>query len=219
MFDAVKIRTQIERSALDEMGLSLEQARDVSFHMTDWLDDLQDYVKFCESPDSFDPDEIDKLLLAFLNHVPNHVAAAAKLYADSPVSDVFKVGAIVPNENWRDPSRREADVLAHLFQIDFPGRDNLAAQASSAQVCRIDAEGSLRFLVDGPLAEVVGRIPVEGFYYDGEAEPSRSRPAVHLLVHVIEGRLHELEVYKDDGDDIIVSPFDVALAQIVVTAQ
>lgn len=219
MFDAEKVRTQIERTALDQMELSPEHARDVAFHMTDWLDALQRFVKFCENPDSYSPEEVDELLLAFLIHVPNHVAAAAKLYADMAVSDVFKVGSIVPNENWRDPSRREVDVLAHLFRADFRGRDNLAAQARNAQVCRIDADGSLRFLVDGPLAEVVGRVPVEGFYHDGEAEPGRLRPAVHLLVHVIDGRLHELEVYKDDGGDIIASPFDVALAQIVVTAR
>jgi hypothetical protein len=219
MFDAEKIRTQIERSAVDEMELSPEQALEVAFHMTDWLDDLQRYVKFCENPGSFGPEEVDELLLAFLVHVPNHVAAAAKLYADMPVSDVFKVGAIVPNENWRDLSRREADVLAHLFRADFLGRDELVAQASTAQACRVDTEGSLRFLVDGPLAEVVGRVPVEGFYHDGEAEPGRLRPAVHLLVHVIDGRLHELEVYKDDGADIIVSPFDVAWSQITVTAR
>jgi hypothetical protein len=96
MFDAAKIRTQIERSALDEMELSPERARDVAFHMTDWLDDLQRYVKFCENPDSYSPEEVDELLLALLGHVPNHIAAAAKLYADMPVSDIFAVGSTAP---------------------------------------------------------------------------------------------------------------------------
>lgn len=61
--------------------------------MTDWLDDLRRYVSFCEAPENFEPEEIDELLLAFLVHAPNHVAAAAKLYADYPVSDIFGVGA------------------------------------------------------------------------------------------------------------------------------
>lgn len=92
MFDAGRIRECIGRAALTEMELSPEVARDVAFHMTDWLDDLQRYVKFCEAPESFEPEEIDKLLLAFLAHVPNHLAAAAKLYADQSVTDVFGVG-------------------------------------------------------------------------------------------------------------------------------
>lgn len=78
------------------MELSPERARDVAFHMTDWLDDLQRYVKFCENPDSYGPEEVDELLLAFLGHVPNHIAAAAKLYADMPVSDIFAVGSTTP---------------------------------------------------------------------------------------------------------------------------
>ncbi len=79
------------------MALPPEAARDVAFHMTDWLDDLERYAAFCEKPDSFAPEQVDKLLLAFLGHVPNHIAAAAKLYADLPVSDVFKVGATRAN--------------------------------------------------------------------------------------------------------------------------
>jgi hypothetical protein len=31
-----------------------------------------------------------------LIHVPNHIAAAAKLYAGFPVSDIFEVGAVAP---------------------------------------------------------------------------------------------------------------------------
>jgi len=39
-----------------------------------------------------------------------------------------------------------------------------------------------------------------------------------LLLHVIEGRLHELEVYKDDGSDILIGPYEVPLAEIEVSA-
>jgi len=93
MFDAALIQSCIERAALKEMGLTPEIARDVAFHMTDWLDDLHRYVKFCEAPETLTPEELDDLLLRFLSHVPNHLAAAAKLYADFPVADIFRVGA------------------------------------------------------------------------------------------------------------------------------
>ncbi|ULJ74351.1 hypothetical protein [Rhizobium gallicum] len=42
--------------------------------------------------------------------------------------------------------------------------------------------------------------------------PNRgSGPAIHLLIHVLEGKLHEFEVYKDDGTAITVIPADVDL--------
>jgi hypothetical protein len=37
--------------------------------------------------------EVSELLIGFLVHVPNHVAAASKLYTDVPVTDIFGVGA------------------------------------------------------------------------------------------------------------------------------
>ncbi|CAN7178190.1 hypothetical protein LJR090_000484 [Bosea sp. LjRoot90] len=98
MFDLEKIRAKIECVAIDEMERSPEEAREVAFHMTDWLDDLHRYVKFCENPDESTPAAVNDMLLAFLIHVPNHMAAAAKLYAGFPVSDIFGVGAIATTD-------------------------------------------------------------------------------------------------------------------------
>ncbi len=96
MFDIEKIRARIERVAMDEIDKPPEEAREVAFHMTDWMDDLNRYVRFCENPDSSSPEAVSDMLLAFLIHVPNHIAAAAKLYAGFPVSDIFEVGAVAP---------------------------------------------------------------------------------------------------------------------------
>ena len=52
----------------------------------------------CAEPDSLSSGEVNEMLLAFLTHVPNHVAAAAKLYADFPVTDVFGVDAVGRSE-------------------------------------------------------------------------------------------------------------------------
>ncbi len=98
MFDPSRIRAQIERAGIEAMELSPENARDVAFHMTDWLDDLRRYTEFCQNPENSDPEALNELLLAFLGHVPNHVAAAAKLYADFPVADIFSVGAVAPSD-------------------------------------------------------------------------------------------------------------------------
>lgn len=121
------------------------------------------------------------------------------------------------NEPWRALEPAEVAVLDLLLANDFPGRSELAAQARSALASRIDHEGSLRFQVDGPQAEVRGRVPVEGHYHDDGSGPGPHRPAVNLLLHVVEGRLHELEVYKDDGSAILIQPFAIPLAEIEVS--
>jgi len=55
---------------------------------------------------------------------------------------------------------------------------------------------------------------VEGRYPDGSDDPVG--PAVNLLLHVVDGRLHELEVYKDDGNDFVVGPSEAPPARIEV---
>lgn len=84
----------------------------------------------------------------------------------------------------------------------------LPPQVESASVARIDSDGSLQFRTVGPNAPVLQRVPVEGRYSDGAH--TALGPAVNLLLHVVNGRLHELEVYKDDGSVITVCPFEVA---------
>jgi hypothetical protein len=94
MFDREDIRARIKEVAVAKGSLSPTAAADVAFYMTDWLSDLDACVKFFRTPDDLTVDQVHALLVAFLVHVPNHLAAAAKLYVDSPVSDVFGVGAV-----------------------------------------------------------------------------------------------------------------------------
>ena len=39
-------------------------------------------------------------------------------------------------------------------------------------------------------------------------------PHVHLLPHVTDGRLHELEIYKDDGTPIRVGAYEIEPTRI-----
>lgn len=121
-----------------------------------------------------------------------------------PWSDAF---------DWRPLEPRERAVLDRLLTAEFPGRDRLAAQARTALVRQIDDEGSLRFRVEGAPAVVTGRVPAEGSYQDGD-DPFG--PRVNLLLHVVGGRLHELEVFKDDSMSIHLGPFEVGLDRITV---
>jgi hypothetical protein len=91
--DTEKIRRRLEAVAREEAELSEADARDVAFHMTDWLENLRAFYQFCERPESLSNEQVGEMVMAFLIHVPNHVAAAGKLYTDIPVTDIFKVGA------------------------------------------------------------------------------------------------------------------------------
>jgi hypothetical protein len=94
MFNAAAIRERIAAVAESEAELEPGAASDVAFHMTDWLNDLSAFVAFCRAPESRTMEHVNEMLIAFLAHAPNHLAAAAKLYADFPVSDIFGVGAV-----------------------------------------------------------------------------------------------------------------------------
>jgi hypothetical protein len=93
-FNSKIISERIKEVVIREHELPENVAYDVAFHMTDWLEDLERYLDFCEKPNETTDEEINHLLLKFLIHVPNHIAAAAKLLTGIPVIDVFDVGAI-----------------------------------------------------------------------------------------------------------------------------
>lgn len=82
-----------------QQGLSDQQSFDAAFHMLDWLDDLRAFSAFCENPDAYTDEQLHAMLMGFLIHVPNHVAAAAKIYADQPVSDIFKIDVFRGSED------------------------------------------------------------------------------------------------------------------------
>ena len=84
--------------------------------------------------------------------------------------------------------------MAVLLGADFPGREALGQQVSTARARRVDTEGSLELSVlDGEAADVVRRIPVEGELEDSDGV------SIHVLLHVVSGFLNELEFYRDDG--------------------
>jgi len=94
-FDEASIVAAIDEAVRSEAELPAEVARDVAFHMTDWLDDLSDWSAFCESPGSFTTEQVYDLLSRVLIHVPNHMNAAARLFTGLPMDDVFGIGATI----------------------------------------------------------------------------------------------------------------------------
>jgi hypothetical protein len=92
-YEAQLIRDRIRQAGQRELDLPEKVARDVAFHMTDWLDDLTAFHRFCADPEALTDQQLADLLMAFLVHVPNHLAAAAKLYTGGGVTDIFGVDA------------------------------------------------------------------------------------------------------------------------------
>lgn len=110
------------------------------------------------------------------------------------------------SRTWRQLTDREHQLIEKLLSSEFPGCDALCAQLKTASVSAIDVDGSLEFRASGPPADVEQRVPTEGYYFDTEGVAPR--PAVHVLLHVVDGMLNELEVYKDDGSPIEI-PLDI----------
>ena len=93
-----KIVDAVEDALESEAIGDAETRHDIAFHLTDWLPDLEEWYQYCQSPESLSASDTVEMLVRFLIHVPNHVAAASKLLNDIPVTDVFGVGATTESE-------------------------------------------------------------------------------------------------------------------------
>lgn len=130
-------------------------------------------------------------------------------------------------EDWREIGHRERALLMHLLRGDFQGKAEILEQIGSMEVRRISVTGSLELRSRGPLAIVNDNdarssrandhIPIEGFY-DDEAPNRKSifriARLVRLALHVTNGRISELEIYKEDGSPILNDPFEVDLSRV-----
>jgi hypothetical protein len=102
----------------------------------------------------------------------------------------------------RQLSVREHKLLERMFSQLPCGADDLRRQLQHAEVSTIDEEGSIRFFVASPDRTncITNRVPVTGIFDDDDGVP------IYLLLHVGEGQLRELEVYKADGSRMITRP-------------
>ena len=103
--------------------------------------------------------------------------------------------------DFRTLKPEEKKLLDHLLEGDFPGREVLTEQVKSSVVRNIDENGSLEFQVaSDSTAPVKFRIPAEGEAQDSDGA------TIHVLLHVVNGKIHELEVYKEDSSPVISPP-------------
>ena len=99
--------------------------------------------------------------------------------------------------DYRPLKTNERELLTKLLDVNFPGRDELRQQLETAAAKVIDENGSLALQCGpGRPAPVKCRVATEGECADADGI------AIHVLLHVKDGMMHELEVFKDDGSPI-----------------
>ena len=98
-----------------------------------------------------------------------------------------------------DCERRLLDRLLHL---DFPGRDEIRQQIEECEVEPLDSDGSLNFHLKRRTSAVTTkfRVPIEAEAMDSDGIK------IHVLLHVVMGKIAELEVFKDDGSPVAKMP-------------
>lgn len=115
------------------------------------------------------------------------------------------------DERFRDLTTGELQIVTRLLQEPFEGHDDLIRQLRNAQVKQVDANGSLVFRVGGPsAAQISERVPVEAEAPDVDGVP------IHVLLHVIDGLLAELELYRNDLGPVIEFPTAAMLSVVSV---
>ena len=92
----------------------------------------------------------------------------------------------------------ERRMILRLLEPPFPGRDVLRDQLDHTLGRSIDENGSLELQCESlTKAPVEKRVPTEGEATD------RDGTTIHYLLHVVAGKMHELEVYKDDSSNVL----------------
>ncbi|MGI8840501.1 MAG: DUF6984 family protein [Caulobacteraceae bacterium] len=113
-------------------------------------------------------------------------------------------------EGMRELTEAERGIMDALLKASFPGRDKLRRLLYDAIVSNIDEMGSLKIqsIVDLS-ADTAKRVPVEAEVSDLDGV------AIHVLLHVMNGKPVELEIYKEDGSALL-SAIDTSRLETLV---
>lgn len=106
------------------------------------------------------------------------------------------------SEGWRPISYREREIVEKMLSSGFAGSEILRLQLQHAAVKEVLEDGTLEFRIpaDLPLASIPVRVPVEAEVLDADGTP------ILILLHVVDGKLHELEIVKGDDSMIKCAP-------------
>jgi hypothetical protein len=96
----------------------------------------------------------------------------------------------------------EQKLLYVLLEPDFPGKDQILQQIAHAQARTIDQDGSIEFAVDPNLKAdgVLYAVPTEAEARDQDGV------TIHVLLHVVNDKVKELEVFREDNSPVLQMP-------------
>jgi hypothetical protein len=110
------------------------------------------------------------------------------------------------DSDFRPLNADERALLEKLLDCEFPGRNELRRQLDSVAAQKVYGDGTLALRVSsGQPAAVKGRIPTEGSCPDADGV------MIHVLLHVVNGMMDELEIFKEDGSNVVRPPMADAL--------
>ena len=103
--------------------------------------------------------------------------------------------------SFRELTAWERQILDRLVQANFPGRDEVAEQMKNCLVRTLDEHGCLEFDIRTDLkVPIVRGIPVEAEGRDDDGVQ------ICVLLHVVDGKVKELEIFKVDGSPMLRMP-------------
>lgn len=98
---------------------------------------------------------------------------------------------------FRPLSDSERALLNRLFEINFIGREQLARQLPNLLAKKIEDSGSLEFQVQGGVLAPLDGCIAEASCKDADTTESNSAKIL-VLLHVKQGKLWLLEIYKEN---------------------
>ena len=100
----------------------------------------------------------------------------------------------------------ERSILDRLLEVDFAGRDQVRTQLAHVTARTLDDDGGLELRTESTVVANVDRtVPAEAWYQDEDGV------RVELLLHVVHGKVRELEIYKVDASPIRLRPAAASL--------
>ena len=100
----------------------------------------------------------------------------------------------------RPLTSNEREVITRLLEPEFPGRDELRDQLATARAIDLEDGGFALECETAVRAPVKVTVPTEGEYVDADGVP------VHVELHVVDGVMSELDIYKNDSSKVVDAP-------------
>jgi hypothetical protein len=109
------------------------------------------------------------------------------------------------SEPFREINNYERNLLKKILTFAFEGKEEIRQQLANAKVRTLevgDNYGSIEFEINPAAKKVVTtqRVPIELEGYDKDSVP------ISILLHVANGIVDELEIFKADGTPIAIFP-------------